>query len=88
MIIERRLKYIKFIWDDDKQVLTIHTYRKDEDDFYIGSVDADTGEALTGYIELKKTYLFSTMRVIWSTIPVIIWYGVRNTGRTHSKDKR
>ena len=62
MIIQRRLKYIKFHWDDDTCELTIFTYPKDENDYNIGVRDYETGEMLSGHIKLGKTYLFSTLR--------------------------
>ena len=58
MIIERRLKYIGFHWDDETQELVITTY-------YKGNLKESVSEEerpLTGEIILNKTYLFSTMR--------------------------
>lgn len=49
MIIQRRLKYIEFFWDDDTKELIITTYSK-------------TNDMATGTIILGKVYLFSTMR--------------------------
>ena len=58
MVIERRIKYISFHWDDDTQELLITT-------FYRGNLSESASEEerpITGAIKLNKTYLFSTMR--------------------------
>lgn len=68
MIIERRLKYIKFNWCDDEQDLIITTLQRNPDDtFYVEGVkDGLTDQKVTGIIRLNKTYLFSTMRFMIS----------------------
>ncbi len=65
-IIEKRLKYIKFIWNDETQELTIITYRRIQGKTdAIGRVMTGVEEVdyikQTGKIVLNKTYLFSTM---------------------------
>jgi len=74
MIIERRLKYIKFHWDDDTKELTITTYKRIQGRVPpIGKViyESKTGKKApdevdyvkeTGTITLGKVYLFSTLR--------------------------
>ena len=56
--VERKLKYIGFIWDDDAQKLVIETYDKFSP--YKGT--KLEVQRTTGSITLNKTYIFSTMR--------------------------
>ena len=58
MTIERRLKYIKFVWDEDDQRLMITTYPKEGEDALLRVDD----EEVTGFISINKTYIFSVMR--------------------------
>jgi len=61
MIIERKLKYIRFEWNDDAQELVIETYGK----FSPVEGGLKTGvQERTGVIVLNKSYIFSTMRFI------------------------
>ena len=62
MIIERRLKYIKFVWDDGDQTLTIVALGKIGEKSLVDAKDGMTDQPVTGWIQLNKTYLFSTMR--------------------------
>lgn len=63
MIIERRLKYIKFHWDDDTQVFTIRTFANPNIRLKTRAVPVtEEGRRVIGQITLNKVYLFSTMR--------------------------
>lgn len=52
-IIERRLKYIKFTFDEKDSAFVITTYDKD-------------GETVIGQVGMSKTYMFSTIRFLVS----------------------